>query len=1034
MVGNKKDLIMTNQKKSVIDLMYYFKLIVNHYPWFVLSLIISILISCLFLRLFPRTTAVSAMVQLIEKSSKQSISGSIGKSMLNSLPLGLGSELGGSFGSSLSIDSEKEILTSNSLVRNVILDLSLYTEYRLCNWGKKKLLYHDQPISVSIDSAHLHWFDEELPVTYHQVKFVITKTSNGYRIETILKANKIKTTLPDQVFASLPAIIKTDVGTFSFTENETLTARQRSAYGYDEDYKLEVTMIPPVEMANLYIARLSVAEASKKVSNIMNVVYRDENVVRGIDFLNNLCLAYNQRANDEKDEEARRMDEFVNKRLAQVDAELGSSDTDWEQRKKQYQITLPEIDAEEVMTKKSLYEATLVEIGTQLQLHDYLSDYINNPDNLFEVIPVAVKTSLGTKGESEVESDATQSISFIARHNSLVTERKELLRSMSEKSPQIRRITESIRELHPTIMTAMDRDRKALVIKRQNVEREYAKYMGRVSSAPQMERVLTEIGRQREIKQGVYLLMLQKREETAMELAKTSNKSKFIDKAAVVKKSTKPETAMVFFTAILLGVLFPLILLILYMRLKNRIDTLDELKRMSVSPILGTIAFNETKESICSIRANLLQRMDPSQKVIMVASCTNGDSKSYVARMLSDSLVAAGKDVVYCSLDFRGESAESNKQNLSELLSQTNISWPEMKTLHPADLLAHEKMARLIAQLKEKYGYVVLDVPALDQYSDVNQVASMIDVCCLIVRPGITLKSSIESLLSNSQISNPMFIINATNMKKKCFFSDRNLLSVFVMSVILASCGSSGKVAYLQNAETVNLDASKFLFDARIMPKDILTITVNTIDPKAAIPFNLTVPTLSAQSTAPATTTQPALQSYLVSNDGTISFPILGVLKVSGLTKEECERMLQEKIRPFLAESEDPIVTVRMSSFSISVLGEVQAPGSFQVSREKITIFEALAQAGDMTIYGVRDKVRLVREDATGKKEIHTLNLNDANITNSPYYYLQQNDIVYVEPSNVKKQDARVGTMTTLWFSATGILVSIASLLVTIFH
>ena len=168
---------------------------------------------------------------------------------------------------------------------------------------------------------------------------------------------------------------------------------------------------------------------------------------------------------------------------------------------------------------------------------------------------------------------------------------------------------------------------------------------------------------------------------------------------------------------------------------------------------------------------------------------------------------------------------------------------------------------------------------------------------------------------------------------------------------------------------------------------------------------------------------------YLVDNNGYINFPVVGKLKVAGLTKTECQDLILEKIRPFMAESENPVVTVIMSSYSVSVLGEVNRPGSFQVGREKITILEALSQAGDLTIYGVRDKVKLIREDATGKKEIHTLDLTDANIVTSPYYYLQQNDIVYVEPNKVKAQNSRVGNATTLWFSATSILISLTSLL-----
>ena len=250
---------------------------------------------------------------------------------------------------------------------------------------------------------------------------------------------------------------------------------------------------------------------------------------------------------------------------------------------------------------------------------------------------------------------------------------------------------------------------------------------------------------------------------------------------------------------------------------------------------------------------------------------------------------------------------------------------------------------------------------------------------------------------------------------------------LFFLSVMLTGCGSVKNIAYLQNSDSINFDNSRFLYDARIMPKDQLSITVNTTTPEASLPFNLLLQNEYTQGRSMGAA--GVLMPYLVDNDGFINFPIIGRLHVAGLTKSEAERLIFEKIRPYMAESENPVVTVRMSSYSVSVLGEVNRPGSFQVSREKITILEALAQAGDLTIYGVRDKVKLIREDATGKKQIVTLNLNDANIVNSPYYYLQQNDVVYVEPNNIKAQNSKVGQTTTLWFSATSILVSLTSLL-----
>ena len=255
------------------------------------------------------------------------------------------------------------------------------------------------------------------------------------------------------------------------------------------------------------------------------------------------------------------------------------------------------------------------------------------------------------------------------------------------------------------------------------------------------------------------------------------------------------------------------------------------------------------------------------------------------------------------------------------------------------------------------------------------------------------------------------------------------LYVALAFAVLLTSCSSPKNVAYIKNSEQVDLSRSEFLYDARIMPKDVLTITVNTVNPDAAAPFNLVVrPTLTNTSSTIGTSSG-SLQTYLVSNDGTIEFPVLGTLQVGGLTKNECEKMIHDKIMPYLNAKENPVVTVRMANYKISVLGEVNRPGMFTVSNEKINIFEALAQAGDMTIYGVRDNVKLIRENQSGRKEIHTIILNDANLINSPYYYLQQNDILYVEPNNVKSQNSKVGQVTTLWFSATSILISLASLL-----
>ena len=247
----------------------------------------------------------------------------------------------------------------------------------------------------------------------------------------------------------------------------------------------------------------------------------------------------------------------------------------------------------------------------------------------------------------------------------------------------------------------------------------------------------------------------------------------------------------------------------------------------------------------------------------------------------------------------------------------------------------------------------------------------------------------------------------------------------------MGSCSGSKQIAYFQNADYVDMSASKGLYDAKIMPKDILSITVNTTNPAASAPFNLSVSNTMGTDGS-ASSGSGTMQTYLVDNQGNINFPVVGKLHVQGMTKNQCEDLITEKVRPYLAKTENPIVTVRMASYRVTVTGEVNSPKVVPVTTEKMSIIEALAQAGDLTIYGKRDNVLLIREDAQGEKSFHRLNLYDANIISSPYYYLQQNDIVYVEPNKVKAKNSQIGQSTTLWMSAIGIVTSVASLVVNI--
>ena len=721
---NNNKVVRLEEEESALDFRQLWQLCLSNWYWILGSMVACVLIAGIYLWFATSTVTVTGKMEIIDKSKKGS-GMSAGLAMLNSLPMGLGSSLGGAMGAAGSIDSEKEIILSNSLVTKVVKDLGLYTEYRLSKWGRKTLLYQNNPVEVSLDEAHVAWLDTELPLYFHQIKLTISKDAEGYTVEPTLVENKEETDLPEQTFATLPATIKTEAGTLTIKENK-LPARQ--AKPYEGSYTLKVTITPPTQVANAFIGRTTFEAVNKKVTNMANISLTDENVLRGIDYVNALVDAYNQRANDEKNAEARKTDEFVNARLAMVDAELGSSDAAWENSKKNFQITDPQVDAEEVMTKKGEYEAQMVSFGTQIQLQDYLNEYINNPANLYELIPVNV----GVYG-----GDA---LPMVSQHNALINQRRELLKSVSEKSPMVQKLTQSIQELHPNIQTAMKRDRQSLMIKKNTVESQYNKYMGRVSSAPKQERVLTEIGRQREIKQAVFLLMLQKREETAMELANITDKGKLIDPPAPEPGSNKPQKKIVLLVALFLGALIPVGILYLLQMLKTKIDTRQELESATKLPILAELTHATADEATRTLRTNLLLNIKENQKVLLIASANKGDGKSFVAKKLEESMVAIGKSVALINGDMRSLSLSKGQ--------------------HAADILASPAFAKEVATAKSSNDFVILDSPAMGEYNDALQLASYADATLYVVKAGKTQKADVETLNSNNNIPNPLIVFN----------------------------------------------------------------------------------------------------------------------------------------------------------------------------------------------------------------------------------------------------------------------------------
>jgi len=261
----------------------------------------------------------------------------------------------------------------------------------------------------------------------------------------------------------------------------------------------------------------------------------------------------------------------------------------------------------------------------------------------------------------------------------------------------------------------------------------------------------------------------------------------------------------------------------------------------------------------------------------------------------------------------------------------------------------------------------------------------------------------------------------------------KSITTIFLVALLLSSCTSYRKIGYLKGVETLSqeqLAEANRLYAPKIMPGDLLTINVNATNPGAAASFNL--PLTPAPSTGVGGIySTVGVQTYQVSSEGNINFPVLGKLHIAGLTRNELENELKNKIFPQYI-TEEPIVTVRFINYSVSVLGEVLRPGQYQFLSERVNLLDALAMAGDMTIFGRRDNVLLKRTNADGSNEFVRLNLQDKNLVLSPYFYMQQNDVVYVEPNKARGNSSSIGSAETMSISIVGTLLTLTNIIVTV--
>ena len=746
-----------------------------HWSWFIVSIIICIACAWGYLRLATPVYNISATV-LIKDDKKGS-----GANMSSELEkMGLD----GFVSSSNNVDNEIEVLRSKSLAREVVNHLGLFVTYKDEDEFPSRELYRTSPVTVSLTPQEA----DKLPYPM-EIKMTLQPTG----------AMEVQITIGEKEyqkqFAKLPAVFPTDEGTVAFfANNDTLSSGHLE--NVTQERHITAFINRPFSVAKGYANSLSIAPTSKNTS-VTVVSLKNTNAQRGKDFINKLLEMYNINANNDKNEVAQKTAEFINERIGIISKELGSTEQDLENFKRSAGITDLSSEAQIALTGNAEYEKKRVENQTQINLVMDLQRYMKG--NEYEILP----SNIGLQDAALAGA--------IDRYNEMLVERKRLLRTSTENNPTIINLDTSIRAMRSNVQATLDATLKGLQITKEDLAREASRYSRRISDAPTQERQFVSIARQQEIKAGLYLMLLQKREENAITLAATANNAKIIDEAIADDIPVSPKRSMIYLIALVLGVGIPVGIIYLIELTKFKIEGRADVEKLTSVPIVGDIPLTDEKndkngsiavfenknnlmsETFRNIRTNLQFMLDNDQKVILVTSTVSGEGKSFVSSNLAISLSLLGKKVVIVGLDIRKPGLNkvfqlSNKEKgITQYLSNPEMDLMELvqpsdvnKNLfilpggtvppNPTELLARNGLDRAIETLKKNFDYVILDTAPIGMVTDTLLIGRVADLSVYVCRADYTHKAEytlINELSFEKKLPNLCTVINGVDLKKR---------------------------------------------------------------------------------------------------------------------------------------------------------------------------------------------------------------------------------------------------------------------------
>ena len=766
---------------SFFDFAALYRTVILNWYWFVLSLIIFGGIGAIYLRY--TTPLYQSTAKLLIKDDDNG-SSRRGSSLQNITNLG-------TISNSAGIDNEMEILSSHSIAEDAIRDLKLYVNYTTEGKVKDVITYRDQPLVVDIDAAHLDRLNRpiNLNITKKGSSFVVNGT---YSVPTDEENSEGPFSI-NKKFTSLPATIPTRAGIITINSNNGRTLH--------EGQVLKVSILSPKMASDKYVGELKIGQSGKGTS-ILQLQLTDEVPQRSLDYLKQLAIVYNRQANEDKNAVAHQTEKFINSRLEKINAEVGKTEGELQNYKQKNGMVELKMNASNSVSNQNTSEQKLAEMETQIELFNTIAREVESSSrNLTQVIP------------SNVGLDDESSTSLINKYNELVLERNRLLRSASESSPVVEPLTDQIRDLNVNIRRAIAAARKNLQIQRDAVLAQVTKYTDQVEETPQQERMLTQIGRQQEVKSGLYLMLLQKREENSISLAATADKGRLIDDPQLNGK-VSPNSTYIMLIALVIGLAIPVLIILIIQFFRYKIEGHDDVARLTKLPIIADIAIasnsakgkadivvhenqnNQMEEIFRSLRTNLQFMLHEGEKVVLFTSSTSGEGKTFTAANLSVSFGLLGKKVILVGLDIRRPrlaeqfGINDHKHGITNLLVKDNPNREDVEAQilpsgvnknldllmagpvppNPAELIARNSLDTIIEILKEKYDYIMIDTAPVGLVTDTLQIARVTNVSVYMCRADYTPKASfamINSLAKEEKLPNMAMVLNGVDMSKR---------------------------------------------------------------------------------------------------------------------------------------------------------------------------------------------------------------------------------------------------------------------------